>query len=204
MELSEAIKQRHSCRTYLPSPITDEKIKQIVEAGRLAPSSKNAQQWKFVCIKTETESHDIAKMLENYYIQNKDNPEVKMGASSVYATGKTLEQCPAIILVFTDCENIDRTKVEDTSAILSIGAAVENMMLTATDMGLGCLWIADTYYVHKELAEYIQSRLVGTKYENFISESNRLICSMAVGEMGEPRYKSSRKDLDDILVIINK
>lgn len=204
MELSKAISERHSCRTYLPSPISDAQIKQIVEAGRLAPSSKNAQQWKFVCIKTETESHDIAMMLENYYLNNKDNPEIKMGASSVYATGKILEQCPAIILVFTDCENIDRTKVEDTSAILSIGAAVENMMLTATDMGLGCLWIADTYYVHSELAEYIQNKLKGTKYENFIDKSNRLICSMAVGEMGEPRHEKPRKSLDDILVIINK
>ena len=204
MELSQVIRERHSCRTYLPSPVTDEQIKQIVEAGRLAPSSKNAQQWKFVCIKTETESHDIALMLENFYLKNKNNPELSMGASSVYATGKTLEQCPAIILVFTDCERINRTKVEDISAILSIGAAVENMMLTATDMGLGCLWIADTIYVHQELADYILDKLKGTKYENFIDKSNRLICSMAVGEMGEPRHITSRKNLDDILAIINK
>lgn len=204
MELSDAIKERHSCRTFLPSPISDEQIKQIVESARIAPSSKNAQQWKFVCIKSDKESHDIAMMLENYYIKNKDNPELMKGASSVFATGKILEQCPAIILVFTDSENIDRTKVEDISAILSIGGAVENMMLTATDMGLGCLWIADTFFVHSELADYILEKLKGTKYENFINESNRLICSMAIGEMGEPKYPKPRKELDDILCIINK
>ena len=204
MELSEAIKKRYSCRTYLPSPITDEQIKQIVESARLAPSSKNAQQWKFVCIKTETESHDIAKMLENYYINNKNNPEILKGASSVFATGKILEQCPAIILVFEDCERITRTKAEDISALLSIGGAVEHMMLTATDMGLGCLWIADTYYVHEELADYILDKLKGTKYENFIDKSNRLICSMAVGEMAEIKQFVPRKNLEDILVIINK
>lgn len=203
MELSEAIKNRCSCRTFLPTAISDEQIKQIVEAARLAPSSKNAQQWKFVCIKAEKESHDIANMLENYYIENKDNPEKMAGASSVFATGKILESTPAIILVFEDSNFITRDKVEDISALLGIGGAVEHMMLTATSMGLGSLWIADTYYVHKELADYILKKLKGTDKENFIDLSNRLVCAMAVGEAAEPRYDRPRKSLDEILCIIN-
>lgn len=203
MELQEAIKQRHSCRSFLPTPISDEQIKKIVESARLAPSSKNAQQWKFVCIKTKKKSHDIANMLENYYIENKDNPEKIAGASSVFATGKILEQCPAIILVFEDSDFISRDKVQDISALLGIGGAVEHMMLTATDMELGCLWIADTYFVHNEISDYILDKLNGTSNENFISKDNRLVCAMAVGEMGEPRHEKNKKSLDEILCIIN-
>ncbi len=203
MELEQAIKQRCSCRTYLPTAISDEQIYKIVESARLAPSSKNAQQWKFVCIKAKKESHDIADIMKNYYLNNKDNEEAMKGAGSVYSTGLILDQCPAIILVFTDSERIDRTKVEDTSAVLSIGAAVEHMMLTATDMGLGCLWIADTYFVRDELADYILDKLKGTKYESFINVNNRLLCAMAVGEAGEPKYTRPRKSMEEILCIIN-
>lgn len=203
MELKNAIKERHSCRSYLPTPISDETIKEIVESARLAPSSKNAQQWKFVCIKTDKASKDIANILQNYYIKNKDNPEKIKGASSVFATGKVLEQCPAIILVFEDCEDINRDKMQDISALLSIGSAVEHMMLTATDLGLGCLWICDTFFVHNELADYILEKLKESTYSNFIDKTNRLVCAMALGEIAEPRHEKPRKSLDEILCIIN-
>lgn len=202
MELKQVIKERHSCRSYLPTPISNEVIKEIVESARLAPSSKNAQQWKFVCITTDKESKDIAMFLQNYYIKNKDNPEKMKGAGSVFATGKILEQCPAIILVFEDSNYINREKMEDLSAILSIGGAVEHMMLTATDLGLGCLWICDTFYVHNELADYVLDILKNTEYSNFIDKNNRLVCAMALGEMAEPKYERPRKSLDEILCII--
>ena len=203
MELEKAISERHSCRTFLPTPVSDEQIRRIVDAARLAPSSKNRQQWKFVCVKTDKESKDIAHILQNYYIANKDNSEKIKGASSVFATGKILEHCPAIIFVFEDSDNIERTRVEDIAALLGIGGAVENMMLTATDMGLGCLWISDTYFVHEEIADYIIDKLDAMQQSDFIDNGNRLICAMALGEMGEPRMEKEKKKLEDILVIIN-
>ena len=69
MELKQVIKERHSCRSYLPTPISNEVIKEIVESARLAPSSKNAQQWKFVCITTDKESKDIAMFLQNIILK---------------------------------------------------------------------------------------------------------------------------------------
>lgn len=204
MEFDKVIKERTSCRTYLPDEITDEQIEQIVGAARLAPSSKNAQQWKFVCVKTGSNSKDIANMLKNYYLQNKDDPEKMDGASSIYSTGKILEDCPAIIFVFEDSRNIDRDKVRDISALLGIGAAVEHMALKATDMGLGNLWIADTYFVRDQIADYIISSLSGTNKQDFINLENRLICALAIGKSGEPHYTRPRKDLDQILAIVNK
>lgn len=202
MELKKAIKIRHSCRAYLPTPISDDVIKKIIESARVAPSSKNSQQWKFVCIKTDKESKDIAQILQNYYIQNKENPEKLKGASSIFATGKILESCPAIILVFEDSLFLDREKIDDISGLLSIGAAVEHMMLTATDLGLGCLWICDTFFVHNEISDYILDKLKNTQNKNFIDKNNRLVCAMALGEMGEPAYYRPRKDLEDILCFI--
>lgn len=202
MELQKAIEERHSCRTYLPTPISNEIIEQIVDAGRLAPSAKNAQPWKFVAIKTDKKAAHISDILKKYYIDNKDSANAK-GASSVYATANIMKDCPVGIFIFTDSEDIDRDKIESISDILSIGAAVEHMMLKATDLGLGCLWVCDTYYVHKEISEFMES-LVKDIRTDFLQEKNRLISVMLLGEKAEPRYVTPRKQLKEILTIVNE
>ena len=206
MTFDEIVKERNSCRTYLPVAISDETIQKIVEAGRLAPSAKNKQPWKFVCVKTDfknpNKSKKIASILSDYYIKNINNPEKMKGAGSVFATSKILADCPAIIFVFEDSEEIDRNSVESISDVLSIGACVEHMVLKATELGLGSLWICDTIYVHKEIAEYIQEELKNSG-EEFVFDGDRLICAVAIGQRGEEKYARPRKALGDILLTIN-
>lgn len=50
MTVMEAIQTRKSIRAYQQKPIEEEKIQQIVEAGRMAPSATNQQAWKFVVV----------------------------------------------------------------------------------------------------------------------------------------------------------
>ena len=42
----------------------------------------------------------------------------------------------------------------------SIGAAIENMILEATDLGLGSLWICNSFFAQQELSEWGQRRAV--------------------------------------------
>ncbi len=51
--LLEEIKTRKSVRSYNDTPISDETLNEILEAGRLAPSWVNVQPWKFIVIKDE-------------------------------------------------------------------------------------------------------------------------------------------------------
>ncbi|PIV67717.1 MAG: nitroreductase, partial [Euryarchaeota archaeon CG01_land_8_20_14_3_00_38_12] len=53
MDVYEAIKNRKSIRKYKPTPIPEEKLKNILNAMRLAPSAKNLQPWKFVVVRDE-------------------------------------------------------------------------------------------------------------------------------------------------------
>ncbi|UCF00523.1 MAG: nitroreductase family protein, partial [Planctomycetota bacterium] len=50
MTVIEAIRSRYSCRAYQDRPIEQEKLDQIFEAARLAPSAKNLQDWRFVVV----------------------------------------------------------------------------------------------------------------------------------------------------------
>ena len=50
MTVFEVIKKRYSCRAYQDKPIEQEKLDQIFEAARQAPSAKNLQDWRFVVV----------------------------------------------------------------------------------------------------------------------------------------------------------
>jgi nitroreductase len=51
MSVLDVIKVRQSIRQYLSTPVEEEKLQQILEAGRLAPSANNAQGWKFIVVR---------------------------------------------------------------------------------------------------------------------------------------------------------
>ena len=67
----------------------------------------------------------------------------------------------------------------------SIGAAIENMTLTATELGLGSLWICDTYFAYEELTEWL-----GTE--------GALYAALAVGYADESPAPRPRKDINSI------
>ncbi len=69
---------------------------------------------------------------------------------------------------------------------LSIGAAIQNMLLEAERLGIGTLWIANTCFTYPELTE-------------FINEPGQLIGVVALGYADEAPRKRPRKKLDDIV-----
>src|SRR6266508_4125967 len=51
MDLFEAVQGRKSIRKFKRTPVPEEDITKILEAGRFAPSASNTQPWKFVVIR---------------------------------------------------------------------------------------------------------------------------------------------------------
>ena len=88
---------------------------------------------------------------------------------------------------YTPFARIEREKrIVEICDSLSIGAAVENMILTATGYGLGTLWIANTCFAYNELIE-------------FIGTDNQLTGIVAVGAANEAPPKRPRKALRDVV-----
>lgn len=69
---------------------------------------------------------------------------------------------------------------------LSIGASIQNMLLKATQLGLGTLWIANTCFAYNDMVEVIPSK-------------GQLIGAVAVGYAAEKPYPRPRKKLEEIL-----
>ncbi|MCJ7483260.1 MAG: nitroreductase family protein, partial [Thermodesulfovibrionales bacterium] len=59
------IKLRRSIRKYTAKPVADEKIMQLIESARLAPSGNNTQPWHFIIIRDEGIKQQIAKVSHN-------------------------------------------------------------------------------------------------------------------------------------------
>lgn len=53
MELMEAIHTRRSIRSYQNRPVEEEKLLAVLEAGRLAPSARNMQDWRFIVVRDQ-------------------------------------------------------------------------------------------------------------------------------------------------------
>ncbi len=64
MAVLEAIRKRYSCRAYQDKNIEQEKLSQILEAARLAPSAKNMQDWRFVVVTDKEKKHKLAGSCE--------------------------------------------------------------------------------------------------------------------------------------------
>ena len=119
MELMEAIKNRQSIRDYEDRPVPEEKLRNVLEAARLAPSASNRQRWKFIVVRDSNRRQELARA----------------------AGGQPhLAKAPVVIAaVATMPEYVMMSGVPAYAVDLAI--AVDHMTLAAVDEGLGTCWI---------------------------------------------------------------
>ena len=119
MEFKEVIRKRESVRGYIDKPIPDEKLRNVLEAARLAPSGSNRQDMKLIVVKDAKKRKALAQAAGNQHF---------------------VGEAPVIIVaVSTNPERIMHCGVP--SYPVDIAIAVDHMTLTAVDEGLGTCWI---------------------------------------------------------------
>ena len=154
MELKEAIYGRRSVRKYSDKNISDEDLKEIIEAGLWAPSAVNLQPWYFVVCRSDDALKSLnqimggsifglTKVLNNRF---KSNPEV---IEETVNFVKSLGGAKTVILTFLQQEDYD----EKIAAIESAAAAMQNIVLTAYSKGIASCWLTAPLHVEKELSE---------------------------------------------------
>ena len=119
MNVYEAIKKRRSVRDYKPESVPEESLKRILEAGRLAPSAHNAQDWKFIVVK--------------------DSEKRKALAEAAFGQGFVAKAPVVIVTVALNPEDVMGGGVPTYAVDLAI--AVDHMTLAAVEEELGTCWI---------------------------------------------------------------
>ena len=166
------IKNRRSIRKYKKETVDKKDIELILRAGLYAPSAKNRQPWKYY-IYTEENKNKLLDAMEAGLMrksgENKLLPDSQYGLPDAFHTLQIMREAPVLIII----ENTNGTspyvridsdhRVTEICDTLSIGASVQNILLTATELGYGTLWIANTCFAYNELVDFtgIKGQLVG-------------------------------------------
>lgn len=114
----ENILARKSVRKYLPKPVEEEKVQQLLKAGMAAPSGKDTRPWELVVVTDRA-------MLD------------AMAAALPYA--KMLKEAPMAIVVCGDT-------TKSSYWYLDCSAVTQNILLAAEALGLGAVWTATYPY----------------------------------------------------------
>ncbi|MGI6469468.1 MAG: nitroreductase [Syntrophomonadaceae bacterium] len=140
MDIFTAIKGRRSFRNYLSTPVEEEKLKAILEAGRWAPSVMNLQPWNFLVVKNQ----DIKTRLKASCQETLDKIYAASGWKWVSRFKLDfLTEAPVIIVVAGDPKKTGADQFlpgRGTGYAFSCCAAIQNMHLAAHALGLGSLW----------------------------------------------------------------
>lgn len=161
-ELMKIMEERRSIRKYKSDPVPEELVEKIIRAGLLSPSSKNRQPWQFTVVSGSSKEEMLSEMEKGLKEEEKDPllPESAPYIRGAWETLSIMKEAPVIILirnklgkVLEEKLSIDERESEICNA-LSIGSAVEHMVLMATALGLGSLWICDICFALKRLRDW--------------------------------------------------
>lgn len=190
-----SIEERRSIRKYTNQPVEKAVIEEVIQAAALAPSAKNRQPWKYLVYAGVEKEKLVDQMEIGLYREREVSPilpESAFGLPDAYNTLRIMREAPVILVVLNTngripYEEIDTDhRISEICDTLSIGASIENLILKATELGLGTLWIANTFFAYPELVEYI-----GTEYQ--------LVSAIALGYPAEKPNARPRKPLEEIL-----
>jgi nitroreductase len=114
----KAIKDRKSIRNYVPKAnVSDEQIKELLEAAMLASSACNSRPWEFIVV------------------QNRETLD-KITTSHPYTQMLTTASCAIVV-----CSDLSlQSGVSEGFFPQDCGAATQNILLQATELGLGTCW----------------------------------------------------------------
>lgn len=117
MEIRSSVMRRRSCREFTQAAVADEQLRQLVAAGMQAPSARNERPWEFLIVCSEAGKRSLAN-------------------SSPYA--KMCGKAAAVIVVLA---NMERIAANSPWWVQDVSACTENILIRATDLGLGAVWL---------------------------------------------------------------
>lgn len=144
-----SIEERRSIRKYTNQPVEKAVIEEVIRAATLAPSAKNRQPWKYLVYAGAEKEKLVDQMEIGLYREREVSPilpESAFGLPDAYNTLRIMRQAPMILVVLNTngrnpYEEIDTDhRISEICDSLSIGASIENLILKATELGLGTLW----------------------------------------------------------------
>jgi F420 biosynthesis protein FbiB-like protein len=141
---------RRSIRAFLPEPVPRAVLDALVEAACVAPAPHHSRPWRFVIVDSDAGKEALARGMGARWRADLegDGVDVDRIDELVDASHRKLVGAPALVLGCLTWDGLDRypdaarQRAEWGMALLSLGAAVENLMLAAAAHGYASCWVA--------------------------------------------------------------
>jgi len=205
-QLLETIRGRRSIRRFTDEPVSDDDVRRIVEAGTQAPSGANLQMWRFGVIRSRDRLAAMLAALDERLdaVRSKISSKSALRMYNGYvAHFGHFAAAPVVIAVQArkydsifariaakyapELPGIDAADLVDVG-VMSVSAAIENMLLAAHALGLGSCWLTGPLVAQDALED-----LLG------IESPWRLVSLVTLGHAAHSPDAPERKGLDEVL-----
>ncbi len=190
MDILELIKKRTTIRKYKNKKISNRIIKKILEAGIWSSSIHGFQPWEFIVISKRSTIRKISNS-----ILKKSHPIEGRIDKILNLTSETIANAPTLILIYNQnlFKNVSNRifkikqsyiNIAELTEVEAISAAIQNMILLAHSLGVGCCWNSTPLFCEKEI-------------NSFIKNNNRLVAILSLGYPNEKGRRTPRKDINE-------
>jgi coenzyme F420-0:L-glutamate ligase/coenzyme F420-1:gamma-L-glutamate ligase len=152
------VEARRSIRAFTTESVDQAALDRLVEAACLAPAPHHSRPWRFVTVVTAEAKESLAGGMGKRWRRDllADGLDPTRVDELVTASLVKLTGAPALVVGCLTWHGLDRypdtarQRAEWGMALLSLGAAIENLMLSAADAGLASCWVAAPIFCPKE------------------------------------------------------
>lgn len=151
MDFWNVVEKRHSIRDYRDTPVPHEVIEKLLHAAALAPSGENLQPWRYH-VATGAHREEIGAIMSQATVHLSEYLEMQgpEHRDMLVKWFSSLGDAPVIIGVSVADSDSELGRLNN---LLSVGASVQNLLLAATNEGLGGCNITFGWWMRDELAE---------------------------------------------------
>jgi len=208
MELKEVIEKRTSVREFTGELIPIDDLKEIIRRASLAPSINNSQPWKYYVI---TDKEILKRMAEavkekiNSFFPELNNEKLKSTKEAVIKFSTFFADAPALIAVASkpyeavvdkilgesDLTHGDFNALRNHPNLQSIGASVQNILLSSVDLGYDACWLSGPLVAKEDLEKILNI------------ESPFYLCTfVAVGKRAGEVKRKEKKSIEELFIHI--
>ena len=147
-EVPALLLTRRTVRFYKPDPVPDAIVRTLLEAAACAPTAHNAQPVRYVVIRSPEAKRRLADRMARRWrrdLEKGGTPEASIKVELRFST-RRFSDAPLLILAGYTMAEMDvypdraRRAAEDTMAVQSAAAGIQNLLLAASANGLGACW----------------------------------------------------------------
>lgn len=161
-ETIRSIFLRRSVRQFSDRPLSDEDLTIILGAANQAPSAHNLQTWRFIVLRGE---HSRLRLTQ--LVRDRAGDFSRTATVLLRRAARTIAGAPIVVVILntgglvehspelTDTEREADGAIFHTMEIQSSAAAIENLLLAATSLGIGSVWLGILLLLKRQVLELL-------------------------------------------------